>query len=275
MTGAIMGAGPTDLSIRKSVAQATIAVAYAAAEKVDEIFVATFAGTELRKALAYSEVKIYGAVVAIERDWTVEAFLESREERRHGNVKNRYQPVLQAFARGRHHQTRHAICKLAALIALARHQQVDPDSYLSWRAEWSIEKAAKALRAAQRAEAMRLQIASVSPPVEISSGALDAGEPCAPSASENNRPEEKIGASEARDVVVGGLPEQDTTIDFSKIMLAGDVRAAIESEKPSVGDEWALIVRVTPDMRLTAIMMLTLLSDARTHGDGSGRGSSR
>jgi hypothetical protein len=110
-----------------------------------------FGDAEERLSLGLPKVQtaLYCAIVDLEEQGLMAEFLADRRVRRHGNTKNPYTPVVSAFARGRHPRVRQTLAKVAAVIALAREDNIEPQNFADWRKNWPVEEACREWRERQ------------------------------------------------------------------------------------------------------------------------------
>lgn len=85
--------------------------------------------------------QMYTAAVLIETEGTLQSFLDERGVQVHGNIKNPYASFVQACIGSVHRGLKSALCKRAAVIALARRHDVAPEHFDKWREAWPIERA--------------------------------------------------------------------------------------------------------------------------------------
>jgi hypothetical protein len=97
---------------------------------------------DLERAVA----QVYVAVVLVETAGTVQSFLDERGVKPHGNVKNQYTSFMQACIGSVHRSLKSALCKRAAVIALARRHDVAPELFEEWRKLWPTERACEEFR---------------------------------------------------------------------------------------------------------------------------------
>jgi hypothetical protein len=90
--------------------------------------------------------QMYAASVALETAGTVQSFLDERGVKPHGNVKNQHTLLVHAFVGSVHRGLKSALCKRAAVIALARRHDVAPEDFDEWRKVWPIERACEEFR---------------------------------------------------------------------------------------------------------------------------------
>ena len=109
------------------------------------------AADEVHGRLGTALVTIYTAVCVIEHFGGGAKFLADRGIKPHGNVKNPYQPYLRAFTEKAHPWVRGKLCKHAAVIGLARHENVSADDIGIWLKTHTVEKACREYRRIMRA----------------------------------------------------------------------------------------------------------------------------
>jgi hypothetical protein len=109
------------------------------------------ASDEVHDLLGKALVTIYTAVSRIEHSGGGAQFLADRGVKVHGNVKNPYQPYLRAFTKKAHPWVRGKICKCAAVIGLARHENVSADEIGAWLKTHPVEMACSEYRRIMRA----------------------------------------------------------------------------------------------------------------------------
>jgi hypothetical protein len=119
---------------------------------INEVAERAFGDAEERLSLGLPEVQaaLYGAIVDLEERGQVVEFLAERRVRKHGNVKNPYSPIVVGFTKGKHLQVRQKLAKVAAAMALARADSIEPQKFRTWRKDWPIEEACREWRARQK-----------------------------------------------------------------------------------------------------------------------------
>jgi hypothetical protein len=100
---------------------------------------------------------VYAAIVRLQGDGKIDEFLEHKKIKRHGNARNPLSPVVKALARKNGDNARAWLSKIAAMMALARHEKIAPSKFPEWRSDWSLEKAAKKWRGLQRSSGKSAQ----------------------------------------------------------------------------------------------------------------------
>jgi hypothetical protein len=108
---------------------------------------------QLSVGLPEVQVKIYRAVVDLEERGLREEFLIARGVSPHGNTRNSYTPILRAFTNSKHKYLRQTLTKFAAMIALARRENVSPEEFVEWRKKWTNDRAARAWHELQKTSA--------------------------------------------------------------------------------------------------------------------------
>ena len=128
-----------------------VGAADTAVRKMNELAEQTFGEAEQRFSPGLPNVQavLYSAICDLERRGQANEFLVERRVRTHGNAKNKYTPLVRAFAKRAHPRLRQALSKTAALIALARAESVEPEGFAQWRKDWPIEEACREWRRRQ------------------------------------------------------------------------------------------------------------------------------
>ena len=89
---------------------------------------------------------LYAAVDVIEENGKTQEFLESRGVRGNGNIKNPCFLLVRAFADSACSVLQGRLCKVAAVIQLARLQDIKQAEFETWKQLWSVERACAELR---------------------------------------------------------------------------------------------------------------------------------
>lgn len=86
-------------------------------------------------------IPLYAAAYVIITTNSAAEFLAARQVKSHGNVKNIFSSILVGFAKFAHPLVRGRLCKYAAVIGLAYHENVAPVDFAAWLKTHPIEKA--------------------------------------------------------------------------------------------------------------------------------------
>ncbi len=119
--------------------------AYRRFDEVSEKGVARFersTAADLERAVS----QMYTAAVLIETERPLQSYLDECGVKAHGNVKNPYTLFVQVCTGSVHRGLKSALCKRAAVIALARRHDVAPQNFDEWRELWPVERACEEFR---------------------------------------------------------------------------------------------------------------------------------
>jgi hypothetical protein len=116
--------------------------------KFDEVSQKGLVRLERSTALDFDRAlsQMYTASVVLETAGSVQSYLDERGVKPHGNVKNPYALLVKAYVGSAHRSLKSALCKRAAVIALARRHDVAPGDFEAWRKLWPVERACEEFR---------------------------------------------------------------------------------------------------------------------------------
>lgn len=100
--------------------------------------------------LGTASVAIYKAVCAFDANNSGAAFIAERKVKVHGNTTNPYYGYVLGFSNYTHPLLRNKLCKFAAAVGLARHENVPPDDFAAWLKNHPVEQACKEYRRVMR-----------------------------------------------------------------------------------------------------------------------------